>query len=149
MASFQKVSGKKGVRWKAVIRRRGYNTQTQTFGRKKDAETWVTAIEAKIDNGSLLISSEARRITVGELIDRYIKEGLPYKKSTRVQKQQLIRWKELLGDVRLIALTPNRILQAKSTIAEQKTRYDAPVSNATVNRYQAAFAHVLQVRASK
>ena len=145
MASFQKVSGKKGVRWKAVIRRRGFGTQTQTFGRKKDAETWATAVEAKIDNGSLLVSNETRKITVGQLIDRYIKEVIPQKKSGKVQMQQLIRWKELLGDVRLYALTTNRILQARSVIAEQKTRYGKPVSNATVNRYHAALGHALKV----
>ncbi|MBL4871861.1 MAG: site-specific integrase [Rhodobacteraceae bacterium] len=145
MASFQKVPGKKGLRWKAVIRRRGFDTQTQTFGRKKDAETWATAIEAKIDNGSLLVSNETRRITVGQLIDRYIKEVIPQKKSGNVQKQQLIRWKELLGDVKLYALTTNRILQARSIIAEQKTRYGKPVSNATVNRYHAALGHALKV----
>ena len=98
-----------------------------------------------MDNGSQFVSSEVRKNTVGELIDRYVKEVLPHKKSGDVQKQQLTRWRDLLGDVRLSALTPNRILQAKSIIAEQKTRYDKLVSNATVNRYHAALAHVLQV----
>ena len=116
MASIQKISGKKGDRWKAVVRRKGFGTQTQTFGRKKDAEAWARSIDTKIDSGALLVSSEVKRTTVAELIDRYISEILPQKKSGKVQKQQLLRWRDLLGETRLMALTPNRILQARSQI---------------------------------
>jgi len=145
LASIQKISGKKGDRWKAVVRRKGFGTQSQTFLRKKDAETWARSIDTKIDCGALLVSTETKRTTVGELIDRYIQEVLPQKKSGAVQKQQLLRWKELLGEVKLIALTPNRILQARSKIAAQTTRYGNLISNATVNRYHAALSHVLKV----
>ncbi len=145
MASVQKISGKKGDRWKAVVRRKGFGTQTQTFGKKKDAETWARSIDTRIDSGALLVSSETRKATVAELIDRYISDVLPQKKSGRVQKQQLLRWRDLLGEVRLMALTPYRILQARAEIMAQITRNGVPVSNATVNRYHAALSHVLKV----
>lgn len=145
MASIQKISGKKGDRWKAVVRRKGFGTQTQTFGKKKDAETWARSIDTKIDNGALMVSGETKRTTVGELIDRYIAEVIPQKKSGKVQKQQLLRWRDLLGELRLMSLTPNRILQARSQIAAQNTRYGVPITNATVNRYHAALSHVLKM----
>ena len=128
-----------------MVRRKGFVTQSQTFGRKKDAETWARSIDVRIDSGALPVSSESKRTTVGELIDRYMAEIIPQKKSGSVQKRQLLRWKELLGEVRLMALTPNRILQARSQIAAQKARYGNPVSNATVNRYHAALSHALKV----
>jgi len=128
-----------------VVRRKGFGTQTQTFAKKKDAETWARSIDAKIDSGALLVSNETKKMAVGEVIDRYIAEILPQKKSGAVQKQQLLRWKELLGEVRLLALTPNKILLARSQIAAQKTRDGNLVSNATVNRYHAALGHVLKV----
>ncbi len=56
-----------------------------------------------------------------------------------------MRWSVLLGATKLSALTPDRILKAQHEIKQQITRTGEPVSNATVNRYRAAFSHVLQV----
>ncbi len=85
--------------------------------------------------------SEASKRTVGELIDRYIEEVIPTKKSGQVQIQQLRRWKEQLGDLRLSELSPDRILAARHEIAKASER----TSNGTINRYQAALSHVLAV----
>jgi len=74
MAWIGKVEGKRGVRWKAVIRRRGYPPASQSFDRKTDAEKWARGIEAKIEAGKFRDESQARRHTVGDLIDRYIAE---------------------------------------------------------------------------
>ena len=81
MAWIQKVEGKRGVRWKAAIRRRGYPSTSETFDRKTDAEKWSRGIEAKIESGKFQDQSQARRHTVGDLIDRYITEIIPQKKA--------------------------------------------------------------------
>ena len=63
-----------------------------------------------IDSGALLVFSETKKPTVAELIDRYILEVPPQKKPDEIQKQQLFRRKDLLGEGILMTLTPNRIL---------------------------------------
>jgi len=50
-----------GVRWKAVIRRRGYPPASQSFDRKTDAEKWARGIEAKIEAGKFRDESQAGR----------------------------------------------------------------------------------------
>ena len=144
MANIQKREGKNGVRWRALVRMFGVQ-ESQTFDRKKDAVAWASSLETSIANGAQIIGGEARRRTLDELIDRYIAEVLPGKKSAKDQKQQLLRWKQLLGGTKLSALTPDRILKAQHEIRKQITRTGEPVSNATVNRYHAALSHVLQV----
>ena len=120
MASIQKVEGKRGVRWKAVIRRRGYPTTSQNFSRKTDAEKWARGIEAKIEAGKFRDESQARRHTVGDLIDRYIAEIIPQKKAGEDQIFQLRQWQAELGLLRLSELTPDRIINARSKLMKRE-----------------------------
>lgn len=140
----QKVEGKRGVRWKAVIRRRGYPPTSQTFDRKTDADRWARSIEAQIEAGKFRDESQARRHTVGELIDRYIDEVIPQKKAGAVQVFQLRQWKAELGLLRLSELTPDRVIKARDKLMKREGN-EGPVSPATVNRYHAALAHALSV----
>jgi integrase len=144
MAWIQKVEGKRGVRWKAVIRRRGYPPTSETFERKTDADKWARSVEAKIEAGKYQDQSQARRHTVGDLIDRYIAEIIPQKKAGAVQVFQLHQWQSELGLLRLSELTPDRIISARDKLTKRDGN-DGPVSNSTVNRYHAALAHALTV----
>ena len=144
MAWIQKVEGKRGVRWKAVIRRRGYPSTSETFERKTDAEKWSRGVEAKIEAGKFQDRSQARRHTVGDLIDRYIIEIIPQKKAGEDQIFQLRQWQSELGLLRLSELTPDRIINARSKLMKREGN-NGPVSPATINRYHAALAHALTV----
>jgi integrase len=144
MAWIQKVEGKRGVRWKAVIRRRGYPPTSETFDRKTDAAKWARGVEAKIEAGKFQDQSQARRHTVGDLIDRYIAEIIPQKKAGEDQIFQLRQWKTELGLLRLSELTPDRIIKARDKLMKREGN-DGLVSNSTVNRYHAALHHALTV----
>jgi hypothetical protein len=56
----QKFEGKRGVRWKAVIRCRGYPSVSETFATKTDAAKWAQGVEAKIEAGKFRDQSQAR-----------------------------------------------------------------------------------------
>ncbi len=77
MATYQKRGGK----WRAIIRRTGYPTQSKTFPTKKLAEEWALSIEAPMTAGELEISKELKIIPVSVLIRRYVAEVTPTKKS--------------------------------------------------------------------
>ncbi|MBK0399068.1 site-specific integrase [Limibaculum sp. M0105] len=144
MPSISKIEGKRGISWKAVVRRRGVQTVSQSFKRKTDAEAWARNIEAGIDAGRFRDGRQARKHTVGELIERYISEIIPLKRSGKVQIQQLGFWRRHLGALRLSELTPDRILSARAELMKRSgaTREVGP---ATVNRYMAALSHALSV----
>ena len=78
MACFQKRSGA----WRAIVKRKGYQTQTRTFDTKTEAEAWARQIEGEIDRGVFVSRSEAERTTLSEALSRYAREVVPSKKNT-------------------------------------------------------------------
>ena len=74
MACFQKRSGS----WRAIIKRKGYPTQTRTFDLKGQAETWAKQIENEMDRGVFGSWADAESTTLAKPVDRY-PLGLPPK----------------------------------------------------------------------
>ncbi len=145
MGSVTAVKGAKGTRYRAQVRRKGHPQQSEYFTRRKDAETWIRKIETEIDAGRFLFDRLAKKRSVSELIDRYIADFMPHKKSARDQQQQLDVWRELIGQEKLLGLTSATILDARRKLSERRNRQGKQVSNATVNRYLAVLSHALNV----
>lgn len=81
---------KRGDRWQAKVRRRGYPPQSETFRTKGLAEKWARDIEAKIDAGKFVATSrEAERDTLGEAIDRYLRDVTAHKRNSRPEELKL------------------------------------------------------------
>ncbi len=84
--------------YRAKIRLKGSPTQTASFSRKTDAKRWVQATEAAIREGRYFNTSEAKRHTLGDLVDRYVREVLPTKpKNASNTKRHLLWWKQKIG----------------------------------------------------
>jgi hypothetical protein len=76
MATFEK----RGQYWRAKIRRKGYPEQTQSLDLKSKAEAWARSIENEMDKGTFVDRTETEKNTLGDLIDRYLKEVTPLKR---------------------------------------------------------------------
>ncbi len=87
--------GKK--RYRVKVRMKGYPTQTATFSRKSDARNWIQDTESAIRNKRHFATSEAKRHTLKELLDRYEAQILPHKKSVRSPQQMIAWWKKSWG----------------------------------------------------
>jgi integrase len=147
MATIQERKSSNGkIRYRVQIRLRGEKPVSQDFERKTDAKNWAQKIESDIKDGKYFKTAEAKKHTVGEMIDRYIKTVLPYKpKSERKQKAQLLRWKELIGHNLLSNLTPPLIADIRDKLKEEITPTGRKRGPATVVRYMAAFSHVCTI----
>lgn len=63
---------KRGNKWQAQVRRKGFGAMGRSFRLKADAETWARGMEAKADRQGLPPDPKVlRKITVGQLIQRY------------------------------------------------------------------------------
>jgi integrase len=155
MANIEKRTAKdRSISYRVKVRLKGYPDQTATFERLTDAKKWAQHTEAAIREGRHFKTSEAKRHTLGEMIDRYLREVMPAKaKSEHQQKPQLEWWKAQLGDYSLADITPPLIAQyrdklatepyAQVTVGEKKEpRYRGP---STVIRYMSALSHVFTV----
>lgn len=143
MAHIQERTGANGkTSYRVQIRKRGYATQTATFRRKSDAKKWATDIEARMNAGTPVPSNEARKRTVGDLIDYYIANVLPRKPaSAEIQYRQLQFWMKELGDHFLQSITPEDIVRARTKLTEKKNHSGKPLASGTINRYVAPLSH--------
>ncbi|MCP4546395.1 MAG: site-specific integrase [bacterium] len=134
------------VRYRAQVRLKGFPAETETFRRKTDAKKWITDIEAAMRDGRHFKTSEAKRHTVGELIDRYVRDVLPSKpRSAYSQGGQLKWWRQHLGDYLLSDATPALIAEARDTLSKGITHRRMPRTPATVNRYLAVLSHTFTI----
>ncbi len=150
MAVIEKRTGGDGkANYRVKVRLKGYPSQSATFERITDAKKWAQDTESAIRDGRHFKSSQAKRHTLGELIDRYIKDVLPNKtsnkKMVRVQKQQLEWWKNQIGDYLLSDITPALIGEYRDELANEEIRDDVKRSPATVLRYMAALSHAFTI----
>jgi len=77
VATIEKRAGKSGNTWRVRIRRAVGSPLTKSFRRKADAEEWARGIEHKLDTGDQVPSSEARKRTLADAIDKYVTDVLP------------------------------------------------------------------------
>lgn len=146
MATYEKRVGKKGVTWRARVRRSDGPWLTKSFVRKDDARRWATSIEGKLDAGDSVPGAEARKRTLADAIDHYLKATLPYQrrnKNADEQKRLLAWWREHYGDRRLTSLSRPVIDDARLELGKRESRAGKPISGATVNRYVVALSAVL------
>lgn len=118
------------------IRLKGFPPQRASFTRLTDAKKWAGNTEAAIRDGRYFKTTEARKHTLADAIDRYSENVLPRKKDRRKQSQQLTWWRDAIGAYTLADVTPALLGEARDKLA--KTR-----GPATTVRYLAALSHVL------
>lgn len=130
----------------AEVRLRGYPIQRETFRTKSLAKKWIQDTESSMRDGRHFKTVEAKRHTVGELIDRFISQWLPKAPKSQVKQTALLTWwKNRLGHLILADLTPNIIAEARDVLLGETTRRKNLRSSSTANRYLAALSKALSV----
>jgi integrase len=84
---------KRGIGWRAQVRRRGYKPVSATFDTKRDAEMWAAEVEAKMHRGKWQDADESTSTKLSEALRRYLAEVTPQKKGA---KQETNRIKSLM-----------------------------------------------------
>ena len=147
MASIEKRTSKEGkISYRVKVRLKGFPIQQATFERLTDARKWAQQTEAAIREGRHFKTTEAKRRTLGELIDRYIKDILPTKpKNSKNRTLHLNWWKEELGQYCLADISPAIIAEKRDQLASGITRRHMRRSPSTVVRYMAALSHAFTI----
>lgn len=100
MATIEKRTHQNGsISYRVKIRLKGRPVQTATFQRITDAKKWATVTEAAIKEGRYFKTSESRKRTLGDAIDRYFRDVMKVnpKKNDVNQKKYLSWWNEQLS----------------------------------------------------
>jgi len=72
-------------RWQARVRRTGFPTQTKSFPTKAEAEAWARDVEAEYDKGHAIDQRDAREMTLGSALRRYLDEVTPLHKGAKTE----------------------------------------------------------------
>jgi hypothetical protein len=107
------------------VRRQNGPFLTKSFKKKSDAEEWARGIEHKLDVGDHVPNVEARKYTLADAIDRYLKVVLPRarrNKNAREQTRLLNWWREQLGSRPLLSLTSAVIAKTRDELASKQSR---------------------------
>lgn len=109
MATFEKRTGTTGkTTWRVRVRRQSGPRLTKSFPKKSDAQEWARDIEHKLDTGDHVPNSEARKRTLADVIDRYLKDVLPRarRRKNAVKQTALLKWwRAELGSRPLVSVT--------------------------------------------
>jgi len=144
MATIQeRTDGDGRMHYRVQIRLKGHAPVSATFDRRTDAKEWAQQTEAEIKAGRYFKTVEAKKHTVADMIDRYVRDVLPAKRRTtrEAQAPQYRWWRERIGELLLSDVTPALVAGARDELASGTTRYGVRRSPSTVTRYMAALSH--------
>lgn len=147
MASIEKrVTDDGKTSYRVKVRVKGFPVQSATFERKTDATKWAQSTESAIRENRHFKTSEAKRHTLADLLERYIRDVQPTKPRTApFQTSQLNWWKAEIGSYALSDVTPSLIAECRDKLAGGITVRGKPRSLATVNRYLAVLSHAFTI----
>jgi integrase len=144
MANIEKRTTQDGkTAYRVKVRLKGYPVQSATFDRLTDAKKWAASTESAIREGRHFKTAEAKKHTLGELIDRYTRDVLPKKpKQIRVQTAHFAWWKDAIGAYALADITPALLAECRDKLSHGR-------EPATVVRYMAALSRAFAVAAKE
>ena len=128
------------VVYRVRVRRKGHPQQVASFTKLSDAKKWAQMMEGAIIEGRHFPTTEAKRHTVSDLLERYRNDVLPHKRASTVYNQiyHLRWWEAQLGHYALSEITPALIVEYRDKLA--RTR-----ENSTVRRYLAVLSHAFSI----
>lgn len=126
-------------KWQAQVRRRGVKPVTKSFDSRSDARRWARMLESEIDRGVFVDRTEAERTSVAELIDRYVADVTPRKKSARQETQRLQALRKHFGAYSVASLRNVHIADYRDA------RLAAGLAGASVVKELNSLSHLLDV----
>jgi integrase len=148
MGTIRELSKKDGTKsYHAEVRVRGATHQRASFRTRTLAKKWVQDTESAIRDGRHFRTSEAKKHTVEEFIDRFIEQWIPKypMKYQSKQKALLLWWKDQKGHLLLADLTASQIAECRDRLIGDITYRKTKRSGSTANRYLAALSKALSI----
>lgn len=102
MASLRKRKG----HWQVQVRRKGFEPLAKTFRNRQDALAWARQAEGEMDFNAFVPRRLAESAMVRDLIDRYLTEVAPRKRSYRTMRTVLITLRLNFQHQTLATLSP-------------------------------------------
>lgn len=141
MATIRKREGKLGVSYEVQIRIRPYPPFNQSYKKLTEAKREAERIEMEMREGRYGITSESKKKTLSDAIERYRKYVLQAVKKSR-REHILDWWQQKIGSYVLKDITPALITEIRDKLLHKEIDgKDRAV--ATVVKYLATLSHIM------
>ena len=148
MATIEKRTDRDGkTSYRAKVRLKGYPMQSATFGRLTDARRWVQSTEAAIREGRHFKTSEAKKHTLADALDRYERDILPVKFKTKEQlnrKPVLKWWRDEVGHVVLADLNAALFADCRDRLVKTPSKKGGFLKSDTIKKRFDVIKNVLK-----
>ncbi len=135
MASITKRNGRYTVR----VRRQGTTSQCKTFDRMAEARRWANELDRKIDLGQL----SGDDCSLGDLLDRYMREVTPLKRGYRAEAYVVQRLRRSwLSDIWLSSLRSSHLARFRDERLKE-------VGPSTCRRDLSLISHAIRIAMSE
>ena len=113
MASIFKRKWKSKTTYVVQVRRKGFKTLVKSFNMRANAQKWARHIENNLDQGLNADFSEASRVMIKDLLNRYLKERKhEHKKGWRMEEYRVgYMLEDPIADVNLLQLSSKDIAE--------------------------------------
>lgn len=78
--------------FQALVRRKGYPTQTKTFETKREAKAWASVIESEMVRGAFTDRREAEQTRLCDALERYRREVTQFKRCPKREENRIQAW---------------------------------------------------------
>ena len=143
MATIRTIPGVRGTRYSVQIRTCGVS-ESKTFSTRTVAKEWAKRRELELKEQPHLAGTQARKRTLAQAIDRYIRDYLPERSASqqRNARTQLAWWSTKLGHLPLHLVQAPLLVEARDELRRR-------LSPASVNRHLSALGAVLTAAAKE
>ena len=149
MATIKNRTAKDGTpRYTAEIRLKGYPTQSATFKRLTDAKKWIQDTESAIREGRHFKTTEAKKHTFADAVDRYNADILPIKfKATEQGNRRpiLAWWRNEIGHCVMADLSTATFAECRNSLAKTGGSKGRPLAAATIKKHFVVAKDVLKL----
>ena len=113
MAYIRKKKYKKKSSFQVQVRRQGFKTLVKSFETKTDAKKWARAMERKFDMGDYSNYSEASKLTVRDLLLRYLTENKHRKKKGWRMEEYRVGYinEDTIADTNCLRLSSKHLIE--------------------------------------
>jgi integrase len=141
---YQKKDG--SISYHAEVRRKNAKPLRESFRTLTDAKNWVRKQESSILEGKYMPDNKARKYTLSDLIDQYIRLHLSkFPRRLEDQTSHLKWWRDQYGHKSLIEISPSLLAEAKELLLNARTSRNTNRTNSTVNRYFSTLSRAFSI----
>ncbi len=83
------ISTRGDYQFQAIVRRKGYKSQTKTFETRVEAEKWAREVEFKMDKGRFRDKREVESTTLSQALERYLNTVTPTKRGHVAERNRI------------------------------------------------------------